>query len=256
MQQLGHILKWQTAETGSTPDLRTDDVHLWKFDLRLNDSESALALQFLNDIQRDKYHRRSTSQLKEAYLAGRFHLMQLLAAYGGTTPHEVKLGYSRLNKPQLAPNLKNLEFNYTDTSENQNSIGLFAVTYNNAIGIDIEARSRQSDFLAIANKRFSQQELDYVTKARGQIDAQRFLCIWTRKEAYGKATGKGINFTMRNMNLASPGAFELNFLADEEAKPPFRLQQFHVGERYIAALVHQGHRPLSIKAFRSMNHIP
>ena len=256
MEQLGHILKWQTAKTGSTPDLKPNELHLWKFDLKLNDSESALALQFLNDIQRDKYLRRRTPQLKEAYLAGRFHLMQLLAAYGGTAPHEINLDYSRLNKPRLAPNLRNLEFNYTDTRENENSIGLFAITFNNAIGIDIEARSRRSDFLSIASKRFSEQELDYVTNTEGQIDAQRFLCIWTRKEAYGKATGKGINFKMRNMNLASSGAFELNFLADEDTSPPFRLQQFHVGQRYIAALVHQGHQPLSIKAFKSANHTP
>jgi len=256
MEQLGHILEWHTAESGEAPDLKPNELHLWKFDLALNRSESELALQFLNDIQRDKYHRRSTPQLKESYLAGRFHLMQLLAAYGGTTADETKLSYSRLNKPCLAPNLKNLEFNYSDTCADQNAIGLFAVTHKNAVGIDIEARSRQSDFMAIARKRFSDEEIGYVTNSQGQIDAQRFLCIWTRKEAYGKATGKGINFKMRNMNLASSGAFELDFLADQDGRHPFRLQQFHVGERYIAALVHQGHQPLCIKAFKSANHIP
>lgn len=256
MEQLGHILEWQTAEADDAPDLQSNEVHLWKFDLVLNREESELALQFLNDIQRDKYHRCNTAQLKQSYLAGRFHLMRLLGAYTGTTAQEAKLSYSRLNKPHLVSNLKNLEFNYTDTTENQNTIGLFAVTHNNGVGVDIEARSRQGNFLAIARKRFSDQELDYVTNSDGQIDSQRFLCIWTRKEAYGKATGEGINFKMRNMNLASSGAFELNFLADMDHSPPFRLQQFHVGERYIAALVHQSHQPLSIKAFKSANHIP
>jgi 4'-phosphopantetheinyl transferase len=253
---LGHVFQWQSRESTDVPPLAENELHLWKFNLTLSDSETECALQFLNDAQRNKYERRSTAKLKESYLAGRFHLMHLLAAYNDTVPSRVRLNYSRLQKPSLTPNLENFEFNYTDTHADSRAIGLFAITKTNAVGIDIEAISRRSNFTAIANKRFSDDELGFVKDEHGSVDPARFLSIWTRKEAYGKATGMGINFRMRDMNLASSGAFDLNFLADQPEQPPFRLHQFQVGKRFIAAVVHQSHQPLEIKAFKSANHIP
>ncbi|MEM7358471.1 MAG: 4'-phosphopantetheinyl transferase superfamily protein [Pseudomonadota bacterium] len=252
-EKLGEFYNWLHTQPEQAPALAVGEVHVWQCMLKLNPQQHELALTFLNDTQRDKYARRATRELKHAYLAGRYFLMTLLAKYSGIAPQELMLSYSRLNKPYLNPNPLDLEFNFTDTMQNGENIGLFAFARNVAVGVDIECLERQSNAAAIVNRRFSDAEKDYVTNPEGDINQQRFLAYWTRKEAYGKAAGKGINFTMRDIDLASPGDYCLNFSTPEN---DYRLQQIQLSERLIASLVHEGHRKLAIRAFSSAAHMP
>ena len=255
-QQLGLRLDWQSALATETPSLKAGELHIWKVPLLLDESLRPLAISLLNDTQRDKYHRRINQQLKQSYLAGRYYLMHLLAGYSERDPHDILLSYSRLNKPYLNPNPEQLEFNYTDTTLNGQSWGLFAFTLGRAVGVDIECLDRKTNFAAIADRRLANAELDYVRKPDGGVDAHRFLACWTRKEAYGKATGQGINFTMRDIDLASPGKFELDFISDQDPATPYRLIQMEIEPNLIGAVVVEGHQPLKILAFNSENHIP
>jgi 4'-phosphopantetheinyl transferase len=176
--------------------------------------------------------------------------MTLLAGYNSWCSEDVKISYSRLNKPYLNPNPLDIQFNFSDTLPSPGDAGkgvaLLAFTRSLAVGVDIEFLKRQSNFSAIVAKRFSQAETDYVTEQNRTINARRFLAYWTRKEAYGKAIGQGINFRMRDMDLASPDSFELPFTSADQ---PYRLQQVQIGEDLIAAIVHQGHEKVRIKAF-------
>ncbi len=255
-QQLGHQLDWQVADPLSPLSLNKQEIHLWYINLSLDASQTTIALSLLNDTQRDKYHRRANPQLKAAYLAGRFHLLNLLAAYSKITPEEVLLSYSRLNKPYLNPNPSGIEFNFTDTIIDNKSIGLFSFTCSVEIGVDIEALTRKCNAQAIVAKRFSQAETNFVKDNNGVLNLQRVLSIWTRKEAYGKATGKGINFKMSDVDLASPGQFSLEFIAGESPGVPYRLLQIQIEQKAIAAVVHEGHQPLTIQAFKLENHMP
>ncbi|NNC99819.1 MAG: 4'-phosphopantetheinyl transferase superfamily protein [Gammaproteobacteria bacterium] len=255
-EQLGQLLDWQSAATDAPPNLEDRQIHLWSLPLHLSDSEVERAKLMLNDTQRDKFARRATPELQNAYLAGRYHLMTLLGAYSRVDPHRLQLSYNRLNKPYLDPNPEDIQFNFTDTITAQGSCGLLAFSRSFALGVDIESLARRSNFAAIVAKRFTAAETDYVTESNGEINAARFLACWTRKEAFGKATGRGINFKMRNIDLASPGSFELDFASDDQPGRPFRLQQFQMGNDFIASLVHEGHQSLPIRAFKSANHIP
>jgi len=72
------------------------------------------------------------------------------------------------------------------------------------------------------------------------------LAIWTRKEAYGKATGAGVNFQMNQRNLQGQSGFEFNF---NDEKQDWRLHQIQPNRDFIACVVHESHQPLPIKAF-------
>lgn len=255
-ERLGIELDWQDCRPHAPPLLTDQEVHLWLFPLQLGDEQVEHALELLNNTQRDKYFRRKTPQLKQTYIAGRYYLMTLLAAYQKIDPQEIQLSYSRLNKPYLNPNPLDLQFNFTDTTMQKGNIGLFAFARNHAIGVDIEAFSRRSNFAAIVNRRFSQAETAYVTRADGSVDARRFLAYWTRKEAYGKAIGQGINFNMRETDLASPGLFELNFSARNNPQQQFRLRQIQIDNDLIVTLVNASHQNLPIQAFRAENQAP
>ena len=249
-EQIGKTLEWQIADSSSPPSLLENQLHLWFVPLNLDSQQQQNAIELLNDTQRDKYQRRATPALQQAYLAGRYHLMNMLGAYNRISAQQVNLNYSRLNKPYLNPNPGHIQFNFTDTVIDASSVALLAFTRFKAVGVDIESLARRSNFAAIVKKRFSPAETSYVTQDDGSIDARRFLAYWTRKEAYGKATGQGINFKMNEMDLASPNSFDLKFEDKDQPAQPFSLQQIQIGDDLISSVVHQGHRDITIKAFK------
>jgi len=261
-EQFGLEVDWQTPRGDdellfNSNELKDNELHLWCLPLQLSEKQSAKALNLLSDIQKDKYHRRRP-ELKQSYLAGRFYLLNLLASYTSTTADKVLLSYSRLNKPYLSHGDLNtgdkpIQFNFSDTQVDGVGFGLFAFCKSHSVGVDLESLHRDIDFSAIAKKRFSDEELEYVTDSDGNISNQRSLAIWTRKEAFGKATGKGINFQMNKLNLIGTDSFELNFEYESE---PWRLQQIQLKPNFIACVCHQQHQKLDIKAFASTNHIP
>ena len=248
IEDFGKTPEWQTANIGEINKLESNDLHIWWLPLRLNPSQKIVATSLLSDVQHDKYMRRRTSELKNAYLAGRYYLLHLLGAYTHCRPDEVKLSYSRLNKPSLSHNNTNIEFNFTDTTVNGVAQGLFAFSKNRQVGVDLEALTRRGNFPAITRKKFTQNEIDFVTHSNTkEINPERFLAIWTRKEAFGKATGVGINFKMNERDLASDEP-ELNFVDQDDQ--PWRLLQFKLGNELIASVVHSEHKTLSLHAYQ------
>ena len=247
-EKLGLSLQWQGAVIESFPSLADDELHIWWLPLKLDQAQSTVALNLLSDLQRDKYQRRAASKLKKNYLAGRYFLLHLLGAYTAQAPQQIKLSYSRLNKPSLSDSSLEVEFNFTDTQ----GYGVFAFSKRRQVGIDIESSSRKINFKGIADRRFTKQELDFVYQ-NAELNPQRCLSIWTRKEAYGKATGMGINFQMNQRNLyqaSTDNSYEYKFEDDNETK--WRCLQLQLGDQFISSVVHEGHQQLKLKAFKSL----
>lgn len=252
-EQYGSLPSWQQLEQNQHPTLGEKEIHLWWLPLKLDTEQQKTALHLLSDIQKDKYHRRNSTKLKKSYLAGRYYLLKLLGQYTRQPANEVLLSYSRLNKPYLSLHNDNIQFNFTDTIINNESYGLFAFCKQHPIGVDIEWLDREANFSDISSKRFSHAEQAFVTNPDGSIDERRCLAIWTRKEAFGKAIGKGINFKMNAIDLASPNRFELSFSSHDS---DWQLIQLQLSNDVISCVTHQGDQPLDIKAFNSANHLP
>lgn len=250
IEKTGHSFNWKIASSVSFPTLADNQLHIWCLPLRLDPWQRQQALSILSDIQRDKYHRRATTELQEIYLAGRFYLLNLLGAYTKQSPKEVLLSYNRLNKPSLSVKTRGIEFNFTDTD----GYGAFAFSKHRQVGIDIEMVTRDANFDAIAKRRFTSTELEFVYQ-NGILNKRRFLAIWTRKEAYGKARGVGINYQMNARNLYSKNgdlSTENNeHLFSDNHDTPWRCLQFYFEDSFIASVVHEGHQKLDIQAYKS-----
>jgi len=246
---LGLKLDWRAAKLSQLPEIAHGELHLWWLPLTLTTRQQEIALQLLSDLQRNRYERQTSPQLQEAYLAGRYFLLRLLAAYTNTDLHDIELKYTRLKKPYLSDQSIDLHFNFTDTSGLTHKHGLYAFAKSHELGVDIEARNRQSNFELVSSKRFTAQEQTFIMD-NGRIDPEKFLAIWTRKEAFGKATGQGINFKMNERNLVSHGKHELNFHDDEQRA--WRLLQLELGNEFIASVVHEHHQTLNLRAFNQL----
>lgn len=252
-EQTGLSLDWQSTSIKHFPRLEFGALHLWWLPLTLSHEQSQQALTFLSDIQRDKYHRRASPQLQQSYLAGRYYLMTLLGQYTNCNPEAVKLSYSRLNKPYISNNESTLKFNFTDTHFQDQYFGLFGFCHELEIGVDIESHHRDIDLRRIVERRFTTDEQNFVND-NGSINKHRGLSIWTRKEAYGKAIGKGINFKMNQQNLVSDDySTDSAFNFKDSQKRKWRCQPLSLGHDFVASCVYEGHKELTISAFNSLH---
>ena len=246
-EKLGLLLNPEAASMADIHALGDTDLHIWHLELKLNKKQSETALSLLSDIQRDKYHRRKSEALKHQYLAGRYYLLTLLGAYTKQRPEDILLSYSRLNKPSLSNSELGLEFNFTDTDGH----GMFVFSKHRQVGVDLERLDRRINIAAIAERRFTEQELQYANH-NGAFDQRRGIAIWTRKEAYGKATGQGINFKMNQRNLFSDSheTHQYQFIDDQQrAWTCIQLST----QQHIASVVYESHAPLKLSSFDSLN---
>lgn len=68
------------------------------------------------------------------------------------------------------------------------------------VGIDMEALSAARDFQRLADRYFSEKELEYY---RASPSPERFYEIWTRKEAYAKIDGAGLKMIFKGLDTLS-----------------------------------------------------
>lgn len=101
----------------------------------------------------------------------------------------------KLGKPFIK-GMKDFHFNISHT---KNAV---AVAFSlNEVGIDVE-KVREFDE-KIVKRFFTENEKHYVLS--GQKNAnQRFFEVWTKKEAYVKYLGDGLNMSMRSFDVLSP----------------------------------------------------
>lgn len=127
---------------------------------------------------------------RRAFIAGRALLRICLAHYLGGNPRSVTFEYSSEGKPQLSSaHVVQVHFNLSHTE----GLAAVAISRGGRLGIDVEQTARGVDELEIAEKYFSTAETE---RLRALSEGERrlaFLDYWVRKEAYAKATGRGLS---------------------------------------------------------------
>jgi 4'-phosphopantetheinyl transferase len=116
-------------------------------------------------------------------------LKQVLARCSGKRAEAVRFTLNRYGKPELAPGVTDqpVRFNLSHTGD----LGVCAVTLGHDIGVDVEHLERPVN-LSIAKRFFSNQESEALDCVEASLKQPLFFRFWTLKEAYAKATGRGL----------------------------------------------------------------
>lgn len=86
------------------------------------------------------------------------------------------------------------------------------VARNRDVGIDVEALSRATDGLAVAEQFFSPAEGKWLADSAPEVRQPRFLQLWTLKEAYLKARGLGLSIPLDSFSFhVDPGNVRVSF---------------------------------------------
>ncbi|MFF4249663.1 4'-phosphopantetheinyl transferase family protein [Streptomyces sp. NPDC001663] len=112
-------------------------------------------------------------------------LRMILAGYLDVPPEELRLQRGRHGKPRLADG-SDLRFNLSHSGE----LGLVAVTRHAEVGVDVDRLRPGLPVEPFAERFFPAPDARFVAAAAGPTErAERFLRLWTRKEAVVKAAG-------------------------------------------------------------------
>jgi 4'-phosphopantetheinyl transferase len=132
----------------------------------------------------------------------------VLGGYLKIEPSAVPFDYGPQGKPMLAGRLaeSGLHFNLAHSED----LALLAVTTAARIGIDVERVRPLADAEVLVARFFSRRESAAFRKLPEDEQPKAFFHLWTRKEAWLKATGEGIAHSLHQV--------EVSFLPSEPAR--------------------------------------
>jgi 4'-phosphopantetheinyl transferase len=187
--------------------LAPTDVHVWA--VRLAPDPDALA-RLGNILSTEEQARASRFRFERhcnRFITARGVLRLLLAKYLGCAPDRLEFVYGTNGKPALAGELAEsaLFFNLAHSED----LALIAVAQLGKIGVDVEQIRAVTDANELVERFFSPRESAlFHTLPANQKDVA-FFSLWTRKEAWLKATGEGIAHSLNQV--------EVTFLPGEPA---------------------------------------
>ncbi|KAG0591797.1 hypothetical protein KC19_1G202800 [Ceratodon purpureus] len=195
------------------------EVHLWcLFPDDVRDSKLMNMYQnLLSSDEQKKILEANNVKTQNERLLARTLVRTTLARYGMVDPSSLRFTTNKFGKPKVIwpsqvegnnswrPN--SLCFNLSHTQ----SLLACAVTIDSEVGIDVEEKDRKlsRNLMALARRRFSPEEADWLSRFEDPTQQQqRFMQLWTLKEAYVKALGTGISETpLKDFSFALKPSF-------------------------------------------------
>lgn len=193
--------------------LRSDDLHVWSFDLRASGQQVETFRNLLTPDEIARADRFKFPRHQRRFTVARGILRTLLGHYLEVDASSVDFLTTKYGKPFVRHALRGheLSFNLTHSHE----FALCALTLQRRIGVDLEHMRRIVDLESIAQHFFAPAEVDVLLSTPKHERQQVFLNCWTRKEAYIKAIGQGLSHPLNTFLVSMRVGDSAELLADE-----------------------------------------
>lgn len=143
---------------------------------------------------------------------------------------ELNIDYSKIEidfKENSKPIFKNcpqkLHFNLSHSGEMA-----MCVISDYEVGCDIQKIEDKDNYLEIAERFFHPKEIQIIKKAKKEEQKELFYRIWTLKESFIKATGKGFQTPLKDFKICLDNNKPVVFIKDK-LDNSFKLEEKDVG---------------------------
>lgn len=230
-------------KTGGIRALSEGEVHIWEITL----DDPALRTgdlfgEVLSEDERTRASRLIAGVYRDRFVTARGYMRIILGLYLDMPPGGIRFEYNKHGKPALPAeaNPKSLRFNLSHSR----SLALCAVSVRREIGIDVEYPRRVLRAEKILERFFSEAEREYY-RSRTETEKERaFMGLWTIKEAYSKALGKGLSSDLRDVDLSPSLSGEatsrVSVRSENGPEETWTIHRFRPGNEYVAALALKG----------------
>jgi 4'-phosphopantetheinyl transferase len=228
-------VNWSIPAVGDL-GLGAHEIHVWRASLNLaptvlRNFEATLAAD-----ENSRADRFVFAGDRDSFVAARGILRELLGRYLQRSPSEVSFSYGRRGKPayQASSIESPIDFNLSHS----HGRAVYAIARGRQLGVDVEMVRSTVASEGIAERFFSERECAELRALPHLSQAPAFFNCWTRKEAYIKALGDGLEIPLNSFDVAlAPGVPE-RFLRGVDSR--WHLVAFAAYEDYPAALVYDG----------------
>jgi 4'-phosphopantetheinyl transferase len=166
------------------------EVHIWI--ARLDDFEADL-LPFVGILE--KQERRQGTRFhferdRKRFLTKRLILKKLLSLYLDTPPQFIRFGHNQHGKPHLLQPTRDTSLQFS----NSHSQGLAVYVFGRfrRLGVDLESLQLLPEVDTLLSRWFPHLDASILQNLATQEKHLAFYRLWTLKEAYLKALGKGL----------------------------------------------------------------
>jgi 4'-phosphopantetheinyl transferase len=222
----------------SSFELSALQVHLWPVRTQASEAVIARFAQILAPDECGRAGRFRFEHLRNSFTLARGALRILLGRYLNMSAPGIQLSYGPNGKPAVAAPAR-VEFNTSHSGD----VAVFAFAGGSEIGIDLEEIRPLPEMRSLAERFFCPAETDdLMSLPVDQRELAFFLC-WTRKEAYLKATGKGLSTPLDafrvNLRPGEPASL-IHIDRNTSAAQAWTLHNLNVAPGYAAALAYRG----------------
>lgn len=217
-------------------DLATVDV--WHAQLGMAPERLRTLSQCLNSNEHARAARFHFDQHRARFIAGRGLLRHLLSRYLNEPPERIRFAYGSRGKPFLLE-YPDLHFNLSHAAD----MLLIGVAHGRRLGVDVEPVPSDDVGDSASGIVFSAAERRALQGLAAARRREFFAQLWTRKEAYIKADGRGMSIPLDHLDTSIvPGRMLLlNDTCDQwVACSRWTLVSLPVGDGYVGAIAAEG----------------
>ena len=188
-------------------------VRVWFTDLDRQQTDMD-QLSWLSTSEHAKAARFKVPLQRQRYLACRVFIRRILSKVTGLAPENLEIIRDQCGKPCLSPPVVGvrlpseslLRFNVSHSEH----FLCIATALGCDVGIDVEVVDPGLDVLAISQACFDQKENDQIRRSSPNERSLVFYRLWTRREAFAKMLGHGVNSD--HVHLTPPPPWSLRSL--------------------------------------------
>ncbi|MGI8803935.1 MAG: 4'-phosphopantetheinyl transferase family protein [Solirubrobacteraceae bacterium] len=172
-----------------------DELHVWHAVLGSGGAGDAA---LLSADERERAEAFAWPELRRRWVWARATLRRVLAAYAELDPAALVFAYGEHGRPSLAGRS---DLSFSLSHSDVRLVVVVARGRGRAVGVDVERVSRCAAPLAVAERFFAASEAARLAALPAAGRAAAFAALWTAKEAYAKALGRGIGLPLSDCAL-------------------------------------------------------
>jgi 4'-phosphopantetheinyl transferase len=180
--------------------LSEDEIHIWASCLDVARTALTVFAASLSKEERIRAKKYRFRRHQYRFIAGRGLLRAIVSQYLHIDPAKLVFEYNSHGKPEVTRqfNSSGIHFNLSHSDD----MALFAVTIVGPVGIDIERLRLIKDAGELVNWFCSPRERELFQNLDSREKQRAFFHLWTRKEAFLKATGEGISRLLNQVEVS------------------------------------------------------
>jgi 4'-phosphopantetheinyl transferase len=211
-------------------------LHLARPDAITDEADLAVCRALLSPVEHERCARFRHAHLRHAALITRALVRTTLSLYADVPPASWRFSSGTHGRPEVDGDAHGLCFNVAHTE----GLVVCAVARGATHGVDVEHVALRAEPVTMAEHFFAPREIAALRVLEGDALHERFLAIWTLKEAYAKARGLGLSLPLDRYAITFDDRGRAHLWVDEsirEDAAAWQLERRALGPHRVALAV-------------------